>query len=60
MCVCACVRVCVRACVRACVFRIVSIDKILCFTNTLIINIIIKSRNRFAHDMLNAFTTHDC
>ena len=52
--------VCVCVCMRVCVLRIVSIDKILRFTNTLIINIIIKSRNRFACDMLNTFTTHDC
>ena len=38
VCVCVCVCVCVRACVRACVrvyaFRIVSMDKILRFTNS--------------------------
>ena len=36
-CACARVHACVRACVRVCVFRIVSVDKILRFTNTLII-----------------------
>ena len=44
-CVCVCVRACMRACVRACVrthvcvyvLSIVSMDKILYFTNTLIV-----------------------
>ena len=34
-CVYACMRACVRACVCVCVLRIVSVGKILCFTNTL-------------------------
>ena len=39
-CVCACISACVRVCVCVCVYalRIVSVDKILCFINTLIIN----------------------
>ena len=44
LCVCVCVFVrvhaCVRVCVNVCALRIVSMDKILCFTNTLIIIII--------------------
>ena len=36
-CVCVCVCVCMRACVHVCVcvLRIVSVGRILCFTNTL-------------------------
>ena len=42
VCVCVCVRACVRACVCVCTLRIVSTDKILRFTNTFIIIIMLK------------------
>ena len=42
---CVCVCVCVCGCVCVCVLRIVSMDKILCFTNTLIIVQINQSTN---------------
>ena len=49
LCVCVCVRACVRACARARAraLRIVSMDKIFLFTNTLIIVYCYFDPNRF-------------
>ena len=65
MCVCVCVCVCARVlggvgggvgvCERVYAFRIVSVDRILCFTNTFIIIIIIDIKHTFIY-VINFYT----